>query len=62
MRILTICTLTTLVLCALKLTGYTAWGWAWVLAPVWVPFGAIIITALILADWMGWDGGQHRDQ
>jgi hypothetical protein len=24
----------------LKLTGYIAWPWLWVTAPVWIPLGA----------------------
>lgn len=29
----------------LKLTGYIAWSWVWVLAPVWIPF---VMTTVIL--------------
>ena len=27
-----------IVFIALKLAGYIAWGWMWVLAPLWLPF------------------------
>lgn len=37
--------LLTLLFIGLKLTGYIAWSWVWVLAPVWVPF--IFICVLI---------------
>ena len=30
----------------LKLTGYIAWSWVWVLAPLWAPF---IIAAILYA-------------
>jgi fatty acid desaturase len=36
-----------IVFIVLKLTGYIAWSWWWVLAPLWIPF-AIVITVLIL--------------
>lgn len=29
----------------LKLTGYIAWSWVWVLSPVWIPF---VMTTVIL--------------
>ena len=34
----------------LKLTGYIAWSWWWVLAPIWIPASfafAIILMVLI---------------
>ena len=30
----------------LKLTGYIAWSWLWVLAPIWIPF-VIVVFILI---------------
>ncbi len=37
----------------LKLTGYIAWSWVWVLAPLWIPalivlglFGAVLLAAV----------------
>lgn len=36
----------------LKLTGYIAWSWVWVLSPLWIPlvvFGAIFFFALFMA-------------
>ena len=32
----------------LKLTGYIAWSWLWVLAPIWIPF-VIVVFVLIIA-------------
>lgn len=29
--------LLTLIFITLKLTGFIAWGWLWVLAPLWLP-------------------------
>ena len=37
--------LLTLVCITLKLTGHIAWGWAWVLAPLWMP---VVIMGMVL--------------
>lgn len=42
--------LLTLLFIALKLTGYIAWSWYWVLAPMWLPmliFGIIFFAVLV---------------
>lgn len=31
----------------LKLTAVIAWSWAWVLAPIWIPFGLGILGAVL---------------
>lgn len=31
----------------LKLTGYIAWSWLWVLSPLWAPFALILIIFLV---------------
>jgi hypothetical protein len=31
----------------LKLTGFIAWSWVWVLCPLWIPV-VIVITPLII--------------
>ena len=34
----------------LKLTGYVAWPWLWVMAPLWVPliiYGLVAVAALV---------------
>ena len=36
-----------IVFITLKLTGYIAWSWWWVLSPLWIPF-ALVITVLFL--------------
>lgn len=41
--------LLTILFIALKLTGYIAWGWLWVLAPAWLPLSAFIAFLLIFA-------------
>lgn len=33
----------------LKLTGYIAWSWVWVLAPVWGPVVAGLLLVLLAA-------------
>lgn len=33
----------------LKLTGYIAWSWLWVLAPVWVP---LVVGLGLFALWL----------
>ena len=38
--------LLTILFIALKLTGYIAWSWWWVLAPIWIP--AVIAIFIIL--------------
>ncbi len=32
----------------LKLTGYIAWPWYWVLAPIWIPVAVALLGLLIL--------------
>lgn len=39
--------LLTIVFITLKLTGYIAWSWWWVLSPIWISF-AIVITIIAL--------------
>lgn len=39
--------LLTLIFITLKLTGFIAWSWTWVLAPVWISaLAAIIVFSL----------------
>lgn len=33
---------------ALKLTGYIAWSWWWVLAPFWIPLGFALLAGLVV--------------
>ena len=37
-----------LIFITLKLTGYIAWSWLWVLAPFWIPLSIIVVLALII--------------
>ena len=39
--------LLTIVFITLKLTGYIAWSWWWVLAPLWIP-AAVFLTILLI--------------
>jgi len=41
--------LLTIVFITLKLTGYIAWSWWWVLSPLWIGFVAAITILLIIA-------------
>lgn len=36
-----------LIFITLKLTGYIAWSWLWVLAPFWIPLVIILIFIII---------------
>jgi len=38
--------LLTILFIGLKLTGYIAWSWWWVLSPIWVP--TIVVLLIIL--------------
>lgn len=42
--------LLTIVFITLKLTGYIAWSWWWVLAPLWggFLFGLVIVLVIVL--------------
>ena len=45
--------LLTIVFITLKLTGYIAWSWWWVLSPLWVSFAlifAIVVGILLWED------------
>ena len=37
----------TLIFITLKLTGVITWSWWWVLSPIWICWGLIIIIVLI---------------
>lgn len=37
-----------LIFITLKLTGYIAWSWWWVLAPLWMPLTVVLGIALIV--------------
>jgi hypothetical protein len=39
--------LLTIVFITLKLTGYIAWSWWWVLAPLWAPLSVVLVIFLI---------------
>ena len=40
--------LLTIVFIALKLMGYIAWSWLWVLSPLWLPFIIGLVVAIII--------------
>lgn len=37
-----------IVFITLKLTGYIAWSWWWVLAPLWAPITVVLVIFLIV--------------
>ena len=40
--------LVTLAFVVLKLTGVVSWSWLWVLSPVWIYLGAVLLLSLIV--------------
>ena len=40
--------LVTLAFVVLKLTGVVSWSWLWVLSPVWIYRGAVLLLSLIV--------------
>ncbi len=41
--------LLTIVFIVLKLTGFVAWSWWWVLSPVWISFGLVLLVLAVMA-------------
>ena len=41
--------LLTLVFIVLKLIGVINWSWWWVLAPLWIPFGIVLVLVIIIS-------------
>jgi hypothetical protein len=39
--------LLTILFIGLKLTGYIAWSWWWVLSPIWISFAFVILLILV---------------
>jgi hypothetical protein len=37
-----------IVFITLKLTGYIAWSWWWVLSPLWMPISVVVSIALLV--------------
>lgn len=37
-----------IVLIILKLTGNITWSWLWVLSPLWIPFGIVLLVFVIV--------------
>lgn len=40
--------LLTVLFIGLKLTNLIAWSWWWVLAPIWIPFGIVVVLCLVV--------------
>ena len=43
------CGLLTVLFIGLKLTGFIAWSWLWVLSPMWIPLVIIALVFWIIA-------------
>ena len=41
--------LLTLVFIVLKLIGVINWSWWWVLAPLWIPIGVVLVLIIIIS-------------
>jgi len=42
-----LCGLLGVLFIGLKLTGYVDWAWGWVLAPLWIPWGIVLLLSLV---------------
>lgn len=40
--------LLTIAFIVLKLTNYIAWGWLWVLSPIWTPMLLVLVVIVML--------------
>ena len=41
-----------IILPVFKLLNIIAWGWEWILAPVWMPYLAIIIAGVLIVSYI----------
>lgn len=39
----------TVIFVVLKLVGVISWPWLWVLAPIWIPLGIILLISFVIA-------------
>ena len=39
----------TVIFVVLKLVGVINWSWLWVLAPIWIPLGIILVISFVIA-------------
>ena len=45
--------LLTVLFIGLKLTGYIAWSWWWVLSPLWIPFAVMVMVVFGVLAFVG---------
>ena len=50
-----------LIFITLKLTGYIAWSWIWVLAPLWGGFALGFFIMFIAAVFVAWEKTSRRN-
>jgi hypothetical protein len=43
-----------IVFIVLKLTGFVAWSWWWVLSPLWISFGLALLILAVMAVVVWW--------
>jgi len=43
--------LLTILFIALKLTNYIDWSWWWVLSPLWISAGIVIVILIVIVSW-----------
>jgi hypothetical protein len=48
-----------LIFLVLKLTGFIAWSWWWIFAPVWIPVAVIVLVAIFAAAVAASGGGRR---
>lgn len=41
-------TLLTVLFVALKLTGVISWSWWWVVSPIWISWGLLVVVFIVL--------------
>jgi hypothetical protein len=46
----------TLIFITLKLTGFIAWSWLWVLSPLWIPVAIVLLIAIIFGIFVAFGG------
>jgi hypothetical protein len=51
--------LLTILFIGLKLTGYIAWSWWWVLSPLWIGFAVVVAFGLIALS-IAWAAGVFK--
>ncbi len=51
-----------LVFIVLKLVGYIAWSWWWVLSPAWIGVALLVLGVVFVGLWAAFVPGAKRDR